>query len=398
MTSVYVNTFGPHTRYEKRKPKNVYVGVRRNRFRSKSDFVEYSTSTMKHTIGKYTPVQIMNRSKDPNQQYPSKYNGITPAFGLDISSISTVKDYLEEHVADHPTADWTFFFIPNPTFLQIEQHDFGIEDENLAIDFKQLLKDNKDSPSFIVRNASVAPKYQYYNTDHNPDITDNPGWPSTRPISQGEDLIVKAQNGFQITVSNALKKTLTSDQIYTDFPLTIKKRKYKPRKHSAKKHSEKKHSIRKQGATKRKHSELKEGGAKRKHSELKEDNSEDNSIFYMYFLHLFFNIGKNRSLQDEHRKLFYIIIQNIYSRNQLENLKQKLEDCPHKHIDTSPWKKWIEEITPSTPKSHSRAISPMPVVVEPLRFKKQKTKSGGKKRRSYTRKYRKHKKHKSRFI
>ena len=237
MTSIYVNTFGPHTRYEKRKPNNVYIGARRNQFRSKSNFVEYSTSTMKGTIGKYTPVQIMNRSKDPNQQYPSKYNGITPTFGLDVSSISTVKAYLEEHVADHPTAEWTFFFIPNPTFLQIEQHNFGIEDENLAIDFKQLLKDNNDPPSFIVRNASVAPKYQYYNTDEYPDITDNPGWPSTRPIRQGEDLIVKAQNGFQITVSNALKDILTSNQIYKEFPLTIKKRKYKPRKHSAKTHS-----------------------------------------------------------------------------------------------------------------------------------------------------------------
>ena len=71
----------------------------------------------------------------------------------------------------------------------------------------------------------------------------------------------------------------------------------------------------KKSNTKRKHSESKEGGAKSK---------EDNSIFYMYFLHLFFNIGKNRSLQDEHRQLFYIIIQNIHSRNQLENLKQKL--------------------------------------------------------------------------
>ena len=398
MTSVYVNTFGPHTRYEKRKPNNVYVGARRNQFRSKSNFVEYSTSTMKGTIGKYTPVQIMNRSKDPNQQYPSKYNGITPVFGLDVSSISTVKDYLEEHVADYPTAEWTFFFIPDPTVLQIEQHDFGIEDKNLAIEFKQLLKDNNNPPSFIVRNTSVAPKYQYYNTDEYPDITDNPGWPSTRPIRQGEDLIVKAQNSFQITVSNALKKTLTTNQIYKEFPLTIKKRKYKPRKHS-----ERKHSIHKQGATKRKHSELKEGGAKRKHSESKEDNS----IFYMYFLHLFFNIGKNRSLKYEHRQLFYIIIQNIHSRNQLENLKQKLEACSHKHIDTSPWKKWIEEITPSIPKSHSqKPYIPMPVV-KPLRFKhknptpkspntkKQKTKSGGKKRRSYTRKY---KKHKSRFI
>ena len=124
----------------------------------------------------------------------------------------------------------------------------------------------------------------------------------------------------------------------------------------------------------------------------------------MYFLHLFFNIGDTELLQDEHRLLFYIIIQNIYSRNQLENLKQKLKACSHKHIDTSPWKKWIEEITPSTPKSHSqKSYFSMPVV-QPLRFetkspntKKQKIKSGGK-RRSYTKKYRKYKKHKSRFI
>ena len=93
MQYLHINTFGTTTTYKVRYPLDVHIGARRNRFESRSDFKDYSTSNLEE-IKRYTPVQIMKRSR--NREYPTKYDGITPSFGLDVTSINQVEDYLKQ--------------------------------------------------------------------------------------------------------------------------------------------------------------------------------------------------------------------------------------------------------------------------------------------------------------